>query len=85
MNKKEMKKVMTIDGEDVYMPRDVYNMEVKRMRKLREEIEQTLNEEQENLEIYMEKPNHINDNLIGWIEALEYVLGQIDAIGGEEE
>ena len=48
------------------------------MKQLREEIEATLNEEKENLEIYMEKPNHRNDNLIGWIEALEYVLGRID-------
>tara|TARA_R100001463_G_scaffold120131_1_gene176111 strand:- start:657 stop:821 length:165 start_codon:yes stop_codon:yes gene_type:complete len=54
------------------------------MKQLREEIEQTLNEEKENLEIYMEKPNHRNDNLIGWIEALEYVLGLIDAQEGEE-
>jgi len=50
----------------------------EQMKKLREEIEQTLNEEKENLEIYMEKPNHINDNLIGWIEALTYVLKTFD-------
>jgi len=55
------------------------------MKKLREEIEGTLNEEKENLEMYMEKPNHINDNLIGWIEALTYVMGRIDALEGEEE
>lgn len=57
----------------------------EQMRKLREEIEQTLNEEKENLEIYMEKPNHINDNLIGWIEALTYVLKAIDRHEGDEE
>ena len=57
----------------------------EQMRKLREEIEQTLNEEKENLEIYMEKPNHINDNLIGWIEALTYVLGRIDAMSNAGE
>lgn len=55
------------------------------MKKLREEIEETLNEEKENLEMYMEKPNHICDNLIGWIEALTYVMGRIDALEGEEE
>ena len=53
------------------------------MKELREEIEQTLNEEKENLEIYMEKPNHINDNLMGWIEALTYVLKAIDRHEGE--
>ena len=56
--------------------------------KLREEIEATLNEEKEkNLEYYSEKPNYRShyDNLIGWIEALEYVLGRIDAHMEEEE
>ena len=43
------------------------------------------NEEKENLERYMEKPNHINDNIIGWIEALEYVKGQIDAMSNTGE
>ena len=57
----------------------------KQMKQLRQEIEETLNEEKENLEMYMEKPNHINDNLIGWIEALTYVMGRIDALEGEEE
>ena len=57
----------------------------EKMKELKEEIEETLNEEKENLEIYMEKPNHRNDNLIGWIEALEYVLGRIDAHMEEEE
>ncbi len=52
----------------------------EQMKQLKEEIEQTLNEEKENLEIYMEKPNHINDNLIGWIEALTYVLRRIEVI-----
>ena len=55
------------------------------MKQLREEIEATLNEEKENLEYYSEKPNHRNDNLIGWIEALEYVLGRIDEHMEEEE
>ena len=55
----------------------------EQMKELREEIEQTLNEEKENLEIYMEKPNHINDNLMGWIEALTYVLKAIDRHEGE--
>tara|TARA_Y100000004_G_scaffold197250_1_gene270668 strand:- start:14772 stop:15116 length:345 start_codon:yes stop_codon:yes gene_type:complete len=46
--------------------------------KLREEIEATLNEQKEHLEYYSQKPNHRNDNLIGWVEALEYVLKKID-------
>ena len=57
----------------------------EQMRKLKEEIKETQEQEKERLEYYSQKPNHMNDNLIGWIEALEYVLGQIDAIGGEEE
>ena len=57
----------------------------RQMKQLRDEIEATLNEEKQNLEIYMEKPNHRNDNLIGWIETLEYVLGRIDAYMEEEQ
>ena len=57
----------------------------EQMKQLRDEIEATLNEEKQNLEIYMEKPNHRNDNLIGWIEVLEYVLGHIDAYMEEEQ
>lgn len=57
----------------------------EQMRKLKEEIKETQEQEKERLEYYSQKPNHMNDNLIGCIEALEYVLGQIDAIGGEEE
>jgi len=52
---------------------------VRKMKELKEEIEATLNEQKEDLEYYSEKPNHRNDNLIGWIEALEYVLGRIEA------
>ena len=87
MNKKEMKKVMTIDGEDVYMPRDVYNMEVKRMRQLRQEIEQTQNEERKHLRDMDEKGWVTSDRDIteGWIEALKYVLGRMDVLEGEEE
>lgn len=57
----------------------------RQMKLLRDEIEATLNEEKQNLEIYMEKPNHRNDKLIGWIEVLEYVLGRIDAYMEEEQ
>ena len=53
----------------------------ERMRKLREEIEQTLNVERQTYADGAET----DTNIQGWIEALEYVLGQIDAIGGEEE
>ena len=56
----------------------------EKMKDLREEIEATLNEQKEDLEYYSQKPNHRNDNLIGWIEALEYVLGCIDAEEEEE-
>ena len=56
----------------------------EKMKELKEEIEATLNEEKENLEYYSEKPNHRNDNLIGWIEALEYVLHQMKILEEEE-
>ena len=45
------------------------------MKKLREDIERTLNDERDNLEKYGE-----HGNCEGWIEALEYVKGQIDAM-----
>lgn len=49
----------------------------EQMKKLREEIEQTLNEER--------RPQGRGLIIEGWIEALEYVLGQIDVLEGEEE
>ena len=53
----------------------------EKMKELREEIEATLNEQKEDLAYYSAS---INRNLIGWIEALEYVLGRIDAQEEEE-
>ena len=55
----------------------------EQMRKLREEIEQTQNEEKTRMG---ETASAVHrENILGWIEALEYVLGQIDALEGEEE
>ncbi len=50
------------------------------MRKLRQEIEKTLKFEIE-MNANVAEPN---GNTQGWVEALEYVLGQIDALEGEE-
>ena len=50
------------------------------MRKLREEIERTLKFEIE-MNANVAEPN---GNTQGWVEALEYVLGQIDVLEGEE-
>ena len=50
------------------------------MKKLREQIEATLNDEKENLEKYGE-----HGNCEGWIEALEYVLYSMNTLEGEEE
>tara|TARA_R100001163_G_scaffold9104_1_gene8770 strand:+ start:790 stop:1134 length:345 start_codon:yes stop_codon:yes gene_type:complete len=71
-------------GEHGYTPR---NMEVKRMRQLRQEIEQTQNEERKHLRDMDEKGWVTSDRDIteGWIEALKYVLGRMDVLGGEEE
>ena len=54
------------------------------MRKLREEIEQTLNEQKKTLEVspFIDNAYYIIE---GWIEGLEYVLGQIDAISNTGE
>jgi hypothetical protein len=67
-------------------------MNMNELRKLREKIEQTLNEEKEKLETYeahlrasMENPNHISDNVTGWTEALTYVLEQIDAMSNTDK
>ena len=49
------------------------------MKKLREDIERTLNDERDNLEKYGE-----HGNSEGWIEALEYVLALMDTQGEEE-
>ena len=48
----------------------------EKMKKLKEEITKTLNEE---------KGHELDDHLIGWMEALEYVLGRIKAHMEEEE
>jgi uncharacterized membrane-anchored protein YhcB (DUF1043 family) len=53
----------------------------EQMEKMREEIEQTLNEQKE-MEKHFSQSMERDDNLIGWIEALEYVLG---LMGDEEE
>tara|TARA_R100000995_G_scaffold56686_1_gene28078 strand:- start:49 stop:210 length:162 start_codon:yes stop_codon:yes gene_type:complete len=51
------------------------------MNKLRNEIQATLNDEIVNLEKYGE---YGRCNCEGWIEALQYVLGRMDAQGEEE-
>ena len=53
------------------------------MRKLRTEIEGTLLTEVDNLSTY-DFGNLLFINCEGWIEALQYVLEQIDALEGEE-
>ena len=58
----------------------------EQMKKLREKIEATMNDEKENLEAYDPMNSHPDMyNCQGWVEALEYVLGQIDVLEGEEE
>ena len=53
----------------------------EQMKELRQEIEQTLNVERQTYTDGAET----DTNIQGWIEALEYVLGQIDVLEGEEE
>ena len=57
----------------------------EQMRKLREEIEETQKQELARLKEATSMAS--SDNLMGWIEALEYVKGQIDAVSntGEDE
>ena len=52
---------------------------------LKDEITETLDNEKDDLEYYAQKPNHMNGKLIGWVEALEYVLGRMADLGGEKE
>ena len=60
----------------------------EQMKKLRQEIEQTLSEEKEALESFGDSVDAGQApgmyNCEGWIEALEYVLGRMDAQGEEE-
>ena len=57
----------------------------EQMRKLREEIESTMNNERENLGAYDPMHSHPDMyNCQGWVEALNYVLRQIDAKNEEE-
>ena len=49
----------------------------EQMKQLRDEIEQALNDERVNLEEHGEVMNEPG-RCQGWIEALEYVLNQID-------
>tara|TARA_B100001939_G_scaffold171583_1_gene147874 strand:- start:1381 stop:1680 length:300 start_codon:yes stop_codon:yes gene_type:complete len=53
------------------------------MRKLREEIEET--QKQELARLKESTSTVSDDNLMGWIEALEYVKGQIDAVSNTGE
>ena len=57
------------------------------MNELRKEIEETLNEQRRTLRDMDEKGWISSDRNIteGWVEALEYVLGQIDAISSTGE
>ena len=57
------------------------------MNELRKEIEETLNEQRRTLRDMDEKGWISSDRNIteGWVEALEYVLGQIDAISNTGE
>ena len=58
----------------------------EQMKELRETIEATMNEEKVNLEAYDPMHSHPDMyNCQGWVEALNYVLRQIDVLGGEEE
>ena len=60
----------------------------EQMKKLRQEIEQTLSEEKEALESFGDSVDAGQapgmHNCEGWVEALEYVLGRMDAQGEEE-
>ena len=57
--------------------------------KLKGEIEATLNEQKGYLAIYENVSGIVNPHEIanceGWIEALEYVLGRIDALMEKED
>ena len=59
------------------------------MKQLRQEIEQTLNEEEEHLKAYGDSVDsgEAGDmyNCEGWVEALTYALKAIDRHGDEEE
>tara|TARA_R100001079_G_C4391212_1_gene127328 strand:- start:503 stop:679 length:177 start_codon:yes stop_codon:yes gene_type:complete len=57
------------------------------MKKLREQIEATLNEQSKHLRDMDEKGRLTPDRDIteGWIEALEYVLYSMNTLEGEEE
>ena len=61
----------------------------KQMKQLRQEIEQTLSEEKEALESFGDSVDAGQApgmyNCEGWVEALTYVMGRIDALEGEEE
>jgi hypothetical protein len=58
----------------------------EQMKELREKIEATMNDEKENLEAYDPMHSHPDMyNCQGWVEALAYVLRQIDVLEGEEE
>lgn len=58
----------------------------KAMSELRKQVEATMNEEKESLEAYDPMHSHPDmHNCRGWVEALEYVLRQIDTLEGEEE
>tara|TARA_Y100000004_G_scaffold188110_1_gene241806 strand:+ start:460 stop:684 length:225 start_codon:yes stop_codon:yes gene_type:complete len=53
------------------------------MAKLRAEIESTMSQEKENLEQYDPMFNEPDmHNCKGWVEALKYVLGQIENFKG---
>ena len=56
----------------------------EQMKQLREEIEQTLNEERQTYADGAETDTTIPGYCVmqGWIEALEYVLHQMDALDG---
>ena len=55
----------------------------EQMRKLKEEIEETQKQELARLK---ESTSMVSsDNIMGWIEALEYVKGQIDAVSNTGE
>ena len=55
----------------------------EQMRKLREEIEET--QKQELARLKESTSTASDDNLMGWLEALEYVKGQIDAVSNTGE
>jgi len=57
-----------------------------KLQQLREKIEATMNNEKEHLKEYEASMTDSPDmhNCQGWVEALEYVLGRMDAQGEEE-